>query len=436
MSFLSRGRHVLPAVAALGVAASISSSVQGMTGYLLVSLQPSAASFGIADGVTTQWGQGTAWSANSSGVAAMSSYWKAGTPSFGSYPTNVANGVLSTPPYPGTSVLPLASSGSSFKYSGAYGINNTGTVVGIAATGSTLSGGHAAVWNNGAISVSSGFATNFGTESASALYSVNDNDNAVGYIAAGGSNHAAIYTPTGLGLIPGTVANGQSLAVARGISQTNLIVGSSQGGNTTVSAYTYDLDLGTLTTIPLPSNVTTYTSGTTTYSYVNNTAAGVSQNGRYVVGAVGGSRSGSNPSFVATSGFFSQIDSLGYIYDTTTGVATALPIGTSGDLATGALGYYATSVNDAGWVVGTGPNVKSFVFDGAATYDPRQYLVNPSVTTQISNLDYIDDNGNIYGTAFFNGVNVPVVLVPVPEPTSAGALGLGGLGLGLARRRR
>jgi hypothetical protein len=409
-----------------------------MTGYLLVSLQPTAASFGIPSNLPTQWGLGTAWSDNSSGVAAMNAYWKADNSGFrGAYLTNIANGVTSAPPYTSSTVLPVASSGSTFAYSGAYGINDNGTQVGIAGTSDTMSSGHAAVWNSGAISVYSGFATSFGTETGSALYAVNNDGFGVGYVAAGGANHAAVYQNGSIALLPGTVKNGQSLAVVRGVSQGDIAVGTSQGTQSTLSAYTYDLNAGTVTTIPLPTNVTTWQSGTSTYSFVNNSASGISPAGRYVVGAIGDNRTTLNPSLVSSSGFFSsQVDSLGYIYDTTTGVATALPIGTAGDLATGAAGYNATSVNDSGWVVGTGPNVKSFVYDGTATYDVRQYLVNESVTSQISNLDYIDDNGYIFGSAIVNGVSsVPIVLIPVPEPTSAGLVGLGALGLGRRRRR-
>ena len=268
--------------------------------------------------------------------------------------------------------------------------NDTGSVVGTAATTAFGSGRLPVIWQNGVVSQ---LPLPVG-ETLGDANSVNASTVAVGSVNGGSLQRGVIYSGGSATIITQTTSNGSYFVTAFGINDSGRIVG--QGIDPTNAARNVGIvyDIG--------------------------------QNMAFEVGALPGMNGAlafgvSNTGYVVGSSMLNQGSGLPFIWSDQGGIV-AIP------LATGTSQGSARAVNSAGWVVGNDSSAFSipFLYDGMATYRLAD-LIPPnsgwdlSMNTSSSALG-ISENGIIVGTGVHNGEThayamVPASPTPTPTPT-------------------
>jgi probable HAF family extracellular repeat protein len=265
-------------------------------------------------------------------------------------------------------VVGQSGSGQAFSYSGgimtdlgvgaAFGINNFGTVVG-GTDGSILASGNA-------FSYSGGVMNYFGSGSA---YGINDSGTIVGVTSSGG---AFSYSGGGMtGLFYGT---------AYGINNSGTVVGQSGSG----AAVSYSL-------------------GVTT-SFGNGAAALGINNSGTIVGYIGVAPQDSVQAFSYSSGVMTYLGTPG--------------LG----------GPAARGINNTGTIVGNTAGNHAFVYSDGVMTDLSPYLASIGLTG-ISEANAINDKGDIVGLGFTASGERDAFLLVVPEPSAVALLALGIVGL-------
>ena len=268
--------------------------------------------------------------------------------------------------------------------------NDTGSVVGTAATTAFGSGRLPVIWQNGVVSQ---LPLPVG-ETLGDANSVNASTVAVGSVNGGSLQRGVIYSGGSATIITQTTSNGSYFVTAFGINDSGRIVG--QGIDPTNAARNVGIvyDIG--------------------------------QNMAFEVGALPGMNGAlafgvSNTGYVVGSSMLNQGSGLPFIWSDQGGMV-AIP------LATGTSQGSARAVNSAGWVVGNDSSAFSipFLYDGTATYRLAD-LIPPnsgwdlSMNTSSSALG-ISEDGIIVGTGVHNGEThayamVPASPTPTPTPT-------------------
>src|SRR5215831_5632889 len=269
--------------------------------------------------------------------------------------------------------------------------DDSGVVVGTAAT--TLFGSDRLpiMWLNGAVSqlpLPAG-------ETLGDANSVNASGVAVGSVDGGSNQRGAIYTGGGGSIITQTTSTGCFFVTAFGINDSGRIVGQGIDPNNAARNVGIVYDIG--------------------------------QNDAFEVGALPGFNGAlafgvSNSGHVVGSSMLNQGSGLPFIWSDQGGMV-AIP------LATGTSEGSARAVNSAGWVVGNDSSAFSipFLYDGTTTYRladiiPQNSGWDLSMNTS-SSADGISDDGVIVGTGVHNGEThayamVPATPSPTPTPTS------------------
>jgi uncharacterized membrane protein len=268
--------------------------------------------------------------------------------------------------------------------------NDTGIVVGTAATTAFGSGRLPVIWQNGVVSQ---LPLPIG-ETLGDANSVNASTVAVGSVDGGSLQRGVIYSGGSASIITQTTANGSYFVTAFGINDSGRIVG--QGIDPTNAARNVGIiyDIG--------------------------------QNMAFEVGALPGMNGAlafgvGNTGYVVGSSMLNQGSGLPFIWSDQGGIV-AIP------LATGTSQGSARGVNSAGWVVGNDSSAFSipFLYDGTNTYRLAD-LIPPnsgwdlSMNTSSSALG-VSENGVIVGTGVHNGEThayamVPMSPTPTPTPT-------------------
>src|SRR5436189_1128180 len=264
--------------------------------------------------------------------------------------------------------------------------NDSGIVVGTAAT--TLFGTSRlpVIWQNGAVSqlpLPPG-------ETLGEANSVNASSVAVGSVDAGTLQRGVIYSGGSATIITQTTANGSFFVTAFGINDSGRVVG--QGIDPMNAARNVGI------------------------------VYDVGQNMAFEVGALPGLNGAlafgvSNTGYVVGSSMLNQGSGLPFIWSDQSGIVTV-------PLASGTSEGSARAVNSAGWVVGNDSSAFSipFLYDGTNTYRLADLIpVNSgwdlSMNTS-SSADGISEKGVIVGTGMHNGETHAYAMVPVsPSPT-------------------
>jgi hypothetical protein len=269
--------------------------------------------------------------------------------------------------------------------------NDSGVVVGTAAT--TLFGTSRlpVMWQNGAVSqlpLPPG-------ETLGDANSVNASTVAVGSVDAGISQRGVIYSGGNATVITQTTPTGSFFLTAFGINDSGRVVGQGIDPNNAARNVGIVFDIG--------------------------------QNAAFEVGALPGFNGAlafgvSNTGYVVGSSMLNQGSGLPFIWSDQGGMV-AIP------LATGTSEGSARAVNSAGWVVGNDSSAFSipFLYDGKNTYRladiiPPNSGWDLSMNTS-SSADGISDHGVIVGTGVHNGEThayamVPLAPTPTPTPTA------------------
>jgi uncharacterized membrane protein len=269
--------------------------------------------------------------------------------------------------------------------------NDSGVVVGTAATTLFGSSRLPVIWQNGAVSqlpLPPG-------ETLGDANSVNASGVAVGSVDGGSLQRGAIYSGGSGTIITQTTASGSYFLTAFGINDSGRIVGQGIDPNNAARNVGIVYDIG--------------------------------QNIAFEVGALSGLNGAlafavSNTGYVVGSSMLNQGSGLPFIWSDQGGMV-AIP------LATGTSQGSARAVNSAGWVVGNDSSAFSipFLYDGTNTYRLAD-LIPPnsgwdlSMNTSSSALG-ISEDGVIVGTGVHNGEThayamVPVAPSPTPTPTT------------------
>src|SRR5882724_4164819 len=269
--------------------------------------------------------------------------------------------------------------------------NDTGSVVGTAATTAFGSGRLPVIWQNGVVSQ---LPLPVG-ETLGDANSVNALTVAVGSVDGGSLQRGVIYSGGSATIITQTTSNGSYFVTAFGINDSGRIVG--QGIDPTNAARNVGIvyDIG--------------------QSMAFEVGALPGMNGALAFGV-------SNTGYVVGSSMLNQGSGLPFIWSDQGGMV-AIP------LATGTSQGSARAVNSAGLVVGNDSSAFSipFLYDGTATYRLAD-LIPPnsgwdlSMNTSSSALG-ISENGIIVGTGVHNGEThayamVPASPTPTPTPTA------------------
>jgi hypothetical protein len=269
--------------------------------------------------------------------------------------------------------------------------NDTGSVVGTAATTAFGSGRLPVIWQNGVVSQ---LPLPVG-ETIGDANSVNASTVAVGSVDGGSLQRGVIYSGGSATIITQTTSNGSYFVTAFGINDSGRSVG--QGIDPTNAARNVGIvyDIG--------------------QSMALEVGALPGMNGALAFGV-------SNTGYVVGSSMLNQGSGLPFIWSDQGGIV-AIP------LATGTSQGSARAVNSAGWVVGNDSSAFSipFLYDGTATYRLAD-LIPPnsgwdlSMNTSSSALG-ISEDGIIVGTGVHNGdthayAMVPASATPTPTPTS------------------
>jgi len=269
--------------------------------------------------------------------------------------------------------------------------NDTGSVVGTAATTAFGSGRLPVVWQNGVVSQ----LPLPGGETLGDANSVNASTVAVGSVDGGSLQRGVIYSGGSATIITQTTSNGSYFVTAFGINDSGRIVGQGIDPQNAARNVGIVYDIG--------------------------------QNMAFEVGALPGFNGAlafavSNTGYVVGSSMLNQGSGLPFIWSDQGGMV-AIP------LATGTSQGSARAVNSAGWVVGNDSSAFSipFLYDGTNTYRLAD-LIPPnsgwdlSMNTSSSALG-ISEDGVIVGTGVHNGQThayamVPVAPSPTPSPTA------------------
>src|SRR5215831_3876014 len=269
--------------------------------------------------------------------------------------------------------------------------NDSGVVVGTAAT--TLFGTSRlpVMWQNGAVSqlpLPPG-------ETLGDANSVNASTVAVGSVDAGISQRGVIYSGGNATIITQTTPTGSYFLTAFGVNDSGRVVGQGIDPNNAPRNVGIVYDIG--------------------------------QNMAFEVGALPGFNGAlafgvSNTGYVVGSSMLNQGSGLPFIWSDQGGMV-AVP------LATGTSEGSARAVNSAGWVVGNDSSAFSipFLYDGINTYRLAD-LIPPNSGWDLSmntssSADGISEDGVIVGTGVHNGEThayamVPATPSPTPTPTS------------------
>src|SRR5438094_3316200 len=268
--------------------------------------------------------------------------------------------------------------------------NDTGSVVGTAATTAFGSGRLPVIWQNGVVSQ---LPLPVG-ETLGDANSVNASTVAVGSVNGGSLQRGVIYSGGSATIITQTTANGSFFVTAFGINDSGRVVGQGSDPNNAARNVGIVYDIG--------------------------------QNMAFEVGALPGLNGAlafgvSNTGYVVGSSMLNQGSGLPFIWSDQGGML-AIP------LATGTSEGSARAVNSAGWVVGNDSSAFSipFLYDGTNTYRLAD-LIPPgsgwdlSMNTS-SSADGISENDVIVGTGVHTGdihayAMVPVASSPTPTPT-------------------
>jgi hypothetical protein len=264
--------------------------------------------------------------------------------------------------------------------------NDTGVVVGTAATTLFGSSRLPVIWQNGAVSqlpLPAG-------ETLGDANSVNASAVAVGSVDAGTLQRGVIYSGGSATIITQTTVNGSYFLTAFGINDSGRVVGQGIDPQNAARNVGIVYDIG--------------------------------QNMAFEVGALPGLNGAlafgvSNTGYVVGSSMLNQGSGLPFIWSDQGGMV-AIP------LATGTSQGSARAVNSLGWVVGTDSSAFAipYVYDGKNTYRladviPPNSGWDLSMNTS-SSADGISENGIIVGTGVYNGETHAYAMVPVaPSPT-------------------
>ena len=269
--------------------------------------------------------------------------------------------------------------------------NDSGSVVGTAATTAFGSGRLPVIWQNGVVSQ---LPLPVG-ETLGDANSVNASTVAVGSVNGGSLQRGVIYSGGSATIITQTTSNGSYFVTAFGINDSGRVVGQGIDPQNAARNVGIVYDIG--------------------------------QNMAFEVGALPGFNGAlafavSNTGYVVGSSMLNQGSGLPFIWSDQGGMV-AIP------LATGTSQGSARAVNSAGWVVGNDSSAFSipFLYDGTNTYRLAD-LIPPnsgwdlSMNTSSSALG-ISEDGVIVGTGVHNGQThayamVPVAPSPTPSPTA------------------
>src|SRR5438552_8352064 len=266
--------------------------------------------------------------------------------------------------------------------------NDSGDVVGTAATTVFGSGRLPVIWQNGVVSQ---LPLPVGQTLGDAN-SVNASGVAVGSVNAGSDQREVIYSAGGATIITQTTADGSYFLTAFGINDSGRIVG--QGIDPAHAARNVGIvyDIG--------------------------------QNMAFDVGALPGANGAlafgvSNNGYVVGSSMFNQGSGMPFIWSEANGIV-GIP------LASGTTLGQAQGVNSSGWVVGTdgGTFAVPFLYDGTNTYRLQDLIPGNSgwdlSMNTSSSAQGISNDGVIVGTGVHNGESHAYSMVqatPTPSPT-------------------
>jgi hypothetical protein len=267
--------------------------------------------------------------------------------------------------------------------------NDSGTIVGTAATTAFGSGRLPVVWQNGAVSqlpLPTG-------QTLGDANSVNSANIAVGSVDSGSTQRGVIYSGGSATIITQTTANGSYFLTAFGINDPGQVVGQGIDPQNAARNVGIVYDIG--------------------QSMAFEVGALPGMNGALAFGV-------SNTGYVVGSSMQNQGPGMPFIWSDQGGMV-AIP------LATGTSEGSARAVNSAGWVVGDDSSAFSipFLYDGTATYRLAD-LIPPnsgwdlSMNTSSSALG-VSEDGVIVGTGVHNGDTHAYAMVPTtatPTPTT------------------
>src|SRR5207249_3996786 len=264
--------------------------------------------------------------------------------------------------------------------------NDTGSVVGTAATTAFGSGRLPVIWQNGVVSQ---LPLPVG-ETLGDANSVNASTVAVGSVNGGSSQRGVIYSGGSATIITQTTSNGSYFLTAFGINDAGRVVGQGIDPNNAARNVGIVFDIGQSTAFEV--------------------GALPDMNGALAFGV-------SDTGYVVGSSMLNQGSGLPFIWSDQGGIV-AIP------LATGTSEGNARAVNSAGWAVGTDSSAFAipFLYDGNMTYRLADLLPpnsgwDLSMNTS-SSADGISEDGVIVGTGVHNGETHAYAMVPVaPGPT-------------------
>ena len=357
----------------------------------------------------------------------------------------IAGNVVEAGTYAITDLGTLGGSG----WSHANGLNNSGQVVGLAATGGNSPDGSGPF---DAFSYSGSTMTDLGALGGywSGANSINDNGQAVGTVvdSAGHPQRAVLYsggTVTDLGTLGG------SFSQALGINNSGQIVGSASiSDNAPWHAFLYAgskmTDLGALSDGSASVAESINASGLivgdsgTTGGWGNTHAFLYSGSTMNDLGTLGGSTSSAlciNSSGQIVGGSNIAGDAAQHAYLYSGGKMTDL-----GALGGSYVDSYATSINDAGQIVGVSAATNAydyghaFLYSGSTMTDLNT-LIAPDSGWTLYMASSINDQGQIAGYGLYDGSVTAFLLTPVPEPISMIFFGTGLVAVGgyISRKR-
>ena len=269
--------------------------------------------------------------------------------------------------------------------------NDSGIVVGTAATTPFGSDRLPVIWQNGAISQ----LPLPGNQTLGDANSVNASNVAVGSVNAGSDQRGVIYDSGNATIITQTTANGSFFLTAFGINDSGRVVGQGIDPQNAARNVGIVYDIG--------------------------------QSMAFEVGALPGANGAlafgvGNAGHVVGSSMQNQGPGLPFIWSEANGMV-AIPLAPDTSLG------QADGVNSSGWVVGTdgGAFAVPFLYDGTNTYRLQDLIPANSgwdlSTNTFSSAQGISENNIIVGTGVHNGdirayAMVPVSPSPTPTPSS------------------